>query len=75
MSSTDPARHVPSLVGWAEGLMFDRVAGSIGTEAPGLAEARAGPRELPVGCPADDTGHSGTRALGHSQNSWHPPRP
>lgn len=44
--STDPARHVLSLVAWADGLMFSCVAGSFSSEAPTLAEVRAGLREL-----------------------------
>ncbi|MFE5892890.1 TetR/AcrR family transcriptional regulator [Streptomyces sp. NPDC002285] len=46
MGSTDPARHVLSLVAWADGLMFSCVAGSFGSQAPGLAEVRASLREL-----------------------------
>ncbi|MCL8017122.1 TetR/AcrR family transcriptional regulator [Streptomyces sp. AS02] len=46
MGSTDPARHVLSLVAWADGLMFSCVAGSYSTEAPSLQEVRAGLREL-----------------------------
>lgn len=44
--STDPPRHVLSLVAWADGLMFSCVAGSFSSEAPTLAEVRAGLREL-----------------------------
>ncbi len=46
MGSTDPARHVLSLVAWADGLMFSCVAGSYSKEAPSLQEVRAGLREL-----------------------------
>ncbi|AZQ33283.1 TetR/AcrR family transcriptional regulator [Streptomyces cyaneochromogenes] len=46
MGSTDPARHVLSLVAWADGLMFSCVAGSYSTEVPNLQEVRAGLREL-----------------------------
>ncbi|GAA4088204.1 TetR/AcrR family transcriptional regulator [Streptomyces shaanxiensis] len=46
MGSTDPARHVLSLVAWADGLMFSCVAGSYSTEVPSLEEVRAGLREL-----------------------------
>ncbi|MFF5480521.1 TetR/AcrR family transcriptional regulator [Streptomyces sp. NPDC012935] len=46
MGSTDPARHVLSLVAWADGLLFSCVAGSFGSEVPSLAEVRAGLREL-----------------------------
>ncbi|MEU5591342.1 TetR/AcrR family transcriptional regulator [Streptomyces sp. NPDC020298] len=46
VGSTDPARHVLSLVGWADGLMFSCVAGSFNAEVPSLAEVRAGVREL-----------------------------
>ncbi|MFE7271095.1 TetR/AcrR family transcriptional regulator [Streptomyces sp. NPDC057623] len=44
--SADPARHVLSLVAWADGLMFSCVAGSFGSEAPSLDQVRAGLREL-----------------------------
>ncbi|KUN96915.1 TetR/AcrR family transcriptional regulator [Streptomyces caeruleatus] len=44
--STDPARHVLSLVAWADGLMFSCVAGSFSSEVPSLTEVRAGLREL-----------------------------
>ncbi|ELS51626.1 TetR/AcrR family transcriptional regulator [Streptomyces viridochromogenes] len=44
--STDPARHVLSLAAWADGLLFSCVAGSFSTQAPSLAEVRAGLREL-----------------------------
>lgn len=44
--STAPARHVLSLVSWADGLMFSCVAGSFSSDAPGLDEVRAGLREL-----------------------------
>ncbi|WDF36540.1 TetR/AcrR family transcriptional regulator [Streptomyces sp. T12] len=47
--STDPARHVLSLVAWADGLMFSCVAGSFSTETPSPAELRAGLRELLAG--------------------------
>ncbi|MGV9291965.1 TetR/AcrR family transcriptional regulator [Streptomyces sp. NPDC003719] len=46
MGSADPARHVLSLVAWADGLMFSCVAGSFGAEVPGPDEVRAGLREL-----------------------------
>ncbi|MFC5218022.1 TetR/AcrR family transcriptional regulator [Streptomyces coerulescens] len=46
LGSTTPARHVLSLVAWADGLMFSCVAGSFNTEAPSLQEVRAGLREL-----------------------------
>ncbi|MGW0818213.1 TetR/AcrR family transcriptional regulator [Streptomyces viridiviolaceus] len=46
MGSTDPGRHVLSLVAWADGLMFSCVAGSFHAEVPGLGEVRAGLREL-----------------------------
>ncbi|SDM50440.1 hypothetical protein SAMN04487981_101744 [Streptomyces sp. cf386] len=46
MGSTDPTRHVLSLVAWADGLMFSCVAGSYSAEVPSLAEVRAGLREL-----------------------------
>jgi DNA-binding transcriptional regulator YbjK len=49
MGSTDPARHVLSLVAWADGLMFSCVAGSFSTETPSPAEVRAGLRELLTG--------------------------
>ncbi|MFC8515191.1 TetR/AcrR family transcriptional regulator [Streptomyces sp. NPDC057257] len=44
--STDPARHVLSLVAWADGLMFSCVAGSFNANVPGLEEVRAGLWEL-----------------------------
>lgn len=46
LGSTDPGRHVLSLVAWADGLMFSCVAGSFNAEAPSLDEVRAGLREL-----------------------------
>ncbi|MDN0200318.1 TetR/AcrR family transcriptional regulator [Streptomyces sp. S.PNR 29] len=46
MGSTDPARHVLSLVAWADGLMFSCVAGSFSAQVPRLEEVRAGLREL-----------------------------
>ncbi|WP_369269714.1 TetR/AcrR family transcriptional regulator [Streptomyces sp. R11] len=46
MGSTDPARHVLSLVAWADGLMFSCVAGSFSSQTPGPAEVRASLREL-----------------------------
>ncbi|MFE1035379.1 TetR/AcrR family transcriptional regulator [Streptomyces sp. NPDC058807] len=46
MGSAHPARHVLSLVAWADGLMFSCVAGSFHAEVPGLAEVRAGLREV-----------------------------
>ncbi|MEU6507430.1 TetR/AcrR family transcriptional regulator [Streptomyces sp. NPDC046942] len=47
--SPNPARHVLSLVAWADGLMFSCAAGSFGAEEPGLAEIRTGLRELLTG--------------------------
>ncbi|MEV6117386.1 TetR/AcrR family transcriptional regulator [Streptomyces sp. NPDC052109] len=49
VGSPDPARHVLSLVAWADGLMFSCAAGSFGAEAPGLEEIRKGLRELLAG--------------------------
>lgn len=46
MGSTDPARHVLSLIAWADGLMFSCVAGSFSARVPSLDEVRAGLREL-----------------------------
>ncbi|WP_329341584.1 TetR/AcrR family transcriptional regulator [Streptomyces sp. NBC_00663] len=46
MGSTEPARHVLSLVAWADGLMFSCVAGAFGSRVPSLDEVRAGLREL-----------------------------
>ncbi|MEV0173774.1 TetR/AcrR family transcriptional regulator [Streptomyces sp. NPDC050803] len=46
MGSADPARHVLSLVAWADGLMFSCVAGSFSAQAPSLEQVRAGLREL-----------------------------
>ncbi|MFD9444401.1 TetR/AcrR family transcriptional regulator [Streptomyces sp. NPDC060006] len=44
--SPDPARHVLSLVAWADGLMFSCAAGSYHADVPSLGEVRAGLREL-----------------------------
>ncbi|AXL87467.1 TetR family transcriptional regulator [Streptomyces sp. CB09001] len=44
--SADPARHVLSLVAWADGLMFSCVAGTFHAEVPGLQAVRSGLREL-----------------------------
>ncbi|WP_345942885.1 TetR/AcrR family transcriptional regulator [Streptomyces sp. SID486] len=44
--SPDPARHVLSLVAWADGLMFSCAAGSFSTRVPDQAEIRTGLREL-----------------------------
>ncbi|MET9836051.1 TetR/AcrR family transcriptional regulator [Streptomyces sp. NPDC006385] len=49
VGSTDPARHVLSLVAWADGLMFSCVAGSYSADVPSLEEVRAGVRELFAG--------------------------
>ncbi|MEV0184148.1 TetR/AcrR family transcriptional regulator [Streptomyces sp. NPDC050625] len=49
VGSPDPARHVLSLVAWAEGLMFSCVAGTFNAEVPELDEVRAGLRELLTG--------------------------
>jgi DNA-binding transcriptional regulator YbjK len=46
LGSTDPARHVLSLVAWAEGLMFACVAGSFHAEVPSPEQVRASLREL-----------------------------
>ncbi|MER6125980.1 TetR family transcriptional regulator C-terminal domain-containing protein [Streptomyces sp. NPDC001795] len=46
VGSTDPARHVLSLVAWADGLMFSCVAGSFTTEVPTLDKVRSSLREL-----------------------------
>ncbi|MFE0803467.1 TetR/AcrR family transcriptional regulator [Streptomyces sp. NPDC058812] len=46
MGSADPARHVLSLVAWADGLMFSCVAGTFHAEVPSLHEVRAGLREV-----------------------------
>ncbi|MFE5600570.1 TetR/AcrR family transcriptional regulator [Streptomyces coelicoflavus] len=46
MGSEAPARHVLSLVAWADGLMFSCVAGTFHAEVPGLPDVRAGLREL-----------------------------
>ncbi|MFJ7071146.1 TetR/AcrR family transcriptional regulator [Streptomyces sp. NPDC098781] len=53
MGSTAPARHVLSLVAWADGLMFSCVAGSFNAEVPSPDEVRAGLRELLAGMFAD----------------------
>ncbi|MEV6051805.1 TetR/AcrR family transcriptional regulator [Streptomyces sp. NPDC052107] len=49
VGSPDPARHVLSLVAWADGLMFSCAAGSFSAEEPGLQEIRKGLRELLAG--------------------------
>ncbi|MFJ9818962.1 TetR/AcrR family transcriptional regulator [Streptomyces sp. NPDC101151] len=49
VGSTDPARHVLSLVAWADGLMFSCAAGSFSAEVPSLDEVRRGLRELLAG--------------------------
>ncbi|MFE1884628.1 TetR/AcrR family transcriptional regulator [Streptomyces diastatochromogenes] len=49
VGSTDPARHVLSLVAWADGLMFSCAAGSFSAEVPSLEEVRKGLRELLTG--------------------------
>lgn len=49
MGSADPARHVLSLVAWADGLMFACAAGSFSAEPPDVDEVRAGLRELLAG--------------------------
>jgi DNA-binding transcriptional regulator YbjK len=49
VGSPDPARHVLSLVAWADGLMFSCVAGTFNAEVPELDEVRAGLRELLTG--------------------------
>ncbi|MFJ8192893.1 TetR/AcrR family transcriptional regulator [Streptomyces sp. NPDC096094] len=46
MGSASPARHVLSLVAWADGLMFSCVAGSFHAEVPSFDEVRAGLREV-----------------------------
>ncbi|MGC9440476.1 TetR/AcrR family transcriptional regulator [Streptomyces sp. WG5] len=46
MGSADPARHVLSLVAWADGLMFSCVAGTFHAETPSLREVRASLREV-----------------------------
>ncbi|MFJ9867042.1 TetR/AcrR family transcriptional regulator [Streptomyces sp. NPDC101165] len=49
VGSTDPARHVLSVIAWADGLMFSCAAGSFSTEVPSLEEVRKGLRELLAG--------------------------
>ncbi|MGX4693476.1 TetR/AcrR family transcriptional regulator [Streptomyces sp. JNUCC 63] len=46
MGSSDPERHVLSLVAWADGLMYSCVAGSFHARVPELDEVRADLREL-----------------------------
>ncbi|MFI1755545.1 TetR/AcrR family transcriptional regulator [Streptomyces sp. NPDC020571] len=46
MGSAEPARHVLSLVAWADGLMFSCVAGTFHAEVPSLQAVRSGLREL-----------------------------
>ncbi|MGW2747091.1 TetR/AcrR family transcriptional regulator [Streptomyces sp. NPDC001450] len=49
VGSTDPARHVLSVIAWADGLMFSCAAGSFSAEVPSLEEVRKGLRELLAG--------------------------
>ncbi|MEU0006052.1 TetR/AcrR family transcriptional regulator [Streptomyces sp. NPDC006314] len=49
VGSSDPARHVLSLVAWTDGLMFSCAAGSFSAEVPAAEEIRAGLRELLAG--------------------------
>ncbi|GGJ55563.1 TetR/AcrR family transcriptional regulator [Streptomyces brasiliensis] len=49
LGSTEPDRHVLSLVAWADGLMFSCAAGTFHAEVPSLDEVRAGLRELLTG--------------------------
>ncbi|MFG2124909.1 TetR/AcrR family transcriptional regulator [Streptomyces sp. NPDC048710] len=49
VGSTDPARHVLSVIAWADGLMFSCAAGSFSAEVPSLQEVRTGLRELLTG--------------------------
>ncbi|MEU9440072.1 TetR/AcrR family transcriptional regulator [Streptomyces sp. NPDC048304] len=49
VGSSDPARHVLSLVAWTDGLMFSCAAGSFSAQAPDLEEIRTGLRELLAG--------------------------
>jgi DNA-binding transcriptional regulator YbjK len=44
--STDPPRHARMLVAWAEGIMFDTIAGAGGTHTPTADELRASLSEL-----------------------------
>ncbi|MGW8063004.1 hypothetical protein ACVV2G_12145 [Streptomyces ziwulingensis] len=46
VGSPGPARHVLSVVAWADGPMFSCVAGALHAEVPGPAEVRAGLREV-----------------------------
>lgn len=46
LGSSDPARHMLSLVAWLDGLMFSCVAGTFTADVPSLDEVRAGLREL-----------------------------
>jgi DNA-binding transcriptional regulator YbjK len=47
--STDPARHVLSLVAWCDGMMFSCVAGSYHASVPSAEELGLGFRELLTG--------------------------
>ncbi|MFF4043576.1 TetR/AcrR family transcriptional regulator [Streptomyces sp. NPDC001816] len=49
VGSTDPGRHVLSVIAWADGLMFSCAAGSFSAEVPSLEEVRTGLRELLTG--------------------------
>ncbi|MBD0844474.1 TetR/AcrR family transcriptional regulator [Streptomyces sp. TRM68416] len=53
LGSTDPARHVLSLVAWADGLLFSCVAGSFSTQVPSPEQMRDGLRELLAGMLGD----------------------
>lgn len=44
--SADPERHARMLVAWAEGVMFDTIAGAGGTHVPTRDELRASMAEL-----------------------------
>ncbi|OYP18880.1 TetR family transcriptional regulator [Streptomyces sp. FBKL.4005] len=56
--SPDPARHVLSLIAWADGLMFSCAAGSFSSRTPDLEEIRTGLRELLEGLLGERAGGS-----------------
>lgn len=56
LGSTDPDRHVLSLVAWADGLMYSCVAGTYHAQVPGLDQVRAGLGELLAGMLGDGKG-------------------
>ncbi|GHD86618.1 TetR/AcrR family transcriptional regulator [Streptomyces naganishii] len=56
LGSTDPDRHVLSLVAWADGLMYSCVAGTYHAQVPDLDQVRSGLGELLSGMLGDGKG-------------------